>query len=377
VVAAGLAPAAVWVLLLAGAAHAAPGAAATPAPVASGSAERLYVSAEDGNQIVVIDPSRAAVVERIPVGKRPRGLKVSPDGKRLYVALSGSPRAGPGVDESKLPPGDRAADGIGVVDLETSKVLRTYPSGQDPESLDLSPDGKTMFVSNEETAEVTVLDVASGTITQRVKIGREPEGVTVRPDGKVAYVTSEQDSEVAAIDTRTFAVLARMPGGPRPRSVAFTPNGRTAFVTDEMGAMLTVIDASRHRPAGTIKIEAGAKTLLGPRPMGAVMSRDGKQLFVSNGRGESVSVIDVVRRKQTQIIDGVGARPWGIALSPDGRRLYTANGPSDDVSIIDVVSGRVEGRIKVGGLPWGVVSVGGPRPASARARAGAALPASP
>lgn len=336
------------------------GASSPSALAAPAKWERLYVSAEDGNEIVVVDPEAATVVERLAVGKRPRGMKVSPDGKFLYVALSGSPRAGPGVDESKLPPGDRAADGIGVVELATGNVLQTYKSGQDPESLDLSRDGKTMFVSNEETAEVSVLDIATGKIVHRVAIGREPEGVTLRPDGQVAYVTSEQDSEVAAIDTRTFAVLARIPGGPRPRSIAFTPNGRLAFVTDEMGAMVTVIDALRHRPAGTIKIEPKAKTILGPRPMGAVISADGKELFVSNGRGESVSVIDVARRKQTRIIDGVGARPWGLALSPDGRRLYTANGPSDDVSIIDVASGTVVGRVKVGGLPWGVVSVGAP-----------------
>jgi YVTN family beta-propeller protein len=327
-------------------------AAEVASPVAG---ERLYVSAEDGGEVVVVDPATAAVVGRIPVGKRPRGMKLSPDQKLLYVALSGSPRAGPGVDESKLPPGDRAADGIGVVDLAGGKLVRTYQSGQDPESLDVSRDGTTLFVSNEETAEVSVLDVASGKVTHRVAIGREPEGVTVRPDGKMVYVTSEQDSDVAAIDTRTFAVVARVPGGPRPRTIVFAPGGRTAFVTDEMGAMVTVLDTARNRPAGTIKIEAQAKTVLGPRPMGAVVSRDGKQLYVSNGRGESVSVIDVAARKQTRIIDGVGARPWGIALSGDGRRLYTANGPSDDVSIIDIASGKVTTRVKVGGLPWGAV----------------------
>ena len=74
----------------------------------------------------------------------------------LLVALSGSPIAGPGVDESKLPPADRAADGIGVVDLATRKVVRTLTSGQDPEAFDLSPDGKTLYVSNEETAEMSV-----------------------------------------------------------------------------------------------------------------------------------------------------------------------------------------------------------------------------
>ena len=38
-------------------------------------------------------------------------------------------------------------------------LVRTYPSGQDPESFDLSPDGKTLYVSNEETAEMSVLDL--------------------------------------------------------------------------------------------------------------------------------------------------------------------------------------------------------------------------
>ena len=78
----------------------------------------------------------------------------------MLVALSGSPIAGPGVDESKLPPADRAADGIGVVDLATRKLVRTLKSGQDPEAFDLSPDGKTLYVSNEETAEMSVLDMS-------------------------------------------------------------------------------------------------------------------------------------------------------------------------------------------------------------------------
>ena len=113
-------------------------------------ATELYVSAEESGEIVVVDADRGEVVARVPVGKRPRGVKLSHDGKLLYVALSGSPRAAPGVDESKLPPPDRAADGVGVVDLGARKLVRTYASGQDPESFDLSRDGKTLYVSNED-----------------------------------------------------------------------------------------------------------------------------------------------------------------------------------------------------------------------------------
>src|SRR5918993_2730267 len=119
--------------------------AETPPAAAPAKPQRVYVSNEAAGTVAVIDPATGAVEAAIPVGKRPRGLKVSRDGTTLYVALSGSPIAPPGVDESTLPPADRSADGIAVIDLRTRKVVRTYPSGQDPESFDLSPDGRTLY----------------------------------------------------------------------------------------------------------------------------------------------------------------------------------------------------------------------------------------
>jgi YVTN family beta-propeller protein len=317
----------------------------------------LYVSAEDGGEVAVVDPDKGEVVARIPVGKRPRGMRISRDGKLLYVALSGSPRGRPGVDESKLPPPDRSADGIGVVDLKARKLLRTIASGQDPEAFDLSRDGKLLYVSNEETAEMSVVDLHAGKVTTKIPVAEEPEGVTFAPDGKLVYVTSEQTNQVFAVDAKKHAVVARIPTGPRPRAVVFTRDGATAFVTCENAAMLTVIDAKKNVPAGDIKIVPVAKTPLGPRPMGAVLSPDGKLLYVSNGRGESVAVVDVASRKVVRLIDGVGGRPWGIGVSSDGKWIYTANGPSNDVSVIDAATGKVEKRIKVGGLPWGLVVV--------------------
>src|SRR5688500_10402981 len=93
----------------------------TPAPPATVAAEHLYVTDETGGNIVIVDPAAGAVVASIPVGKRPRGAHLSIDGTQLFVALSGSPIAPPGVDESTLPPADRTADGIGVVDLAARK----------------------------------------------------------------------------------------------------------------------------------------------------------------------------------------------------------------------------------------------------------------
>lgn len=327
----------------------------TPPPARASSGPVAYVSDEEGGFVVAVDPLRAVVTARIAVGKRPRGLKLSRDGTRLFVALSGSPRAGPGIDPGHLPPPDRSADGIGVVDLASDTLVATFASGQDPEAFDLSPDGATMYVSNEETAEMTVLDPSTGAIRGKVPVGREPEGVTVRPDGKVVFVTSEQDAEVTAVDTKTLAVLAQIPTGPRPRAIVFTRDGLTGFVTDEMGAAVTVVDAVHFASLATIPISEDSPTPAGPRPMGAVLSPDGRELYVSSGRGGSVAIVDVASRKQVRSIDGVGNRPWGIALSPDGTRLYTANGTSLDLSIVNLATGNVDRRVTIGGLPWGVV----------------------
>lgn len=316
---------------------------------------QVWVSAEDGGELACIDVENATVSARVRVGKRPRGIKVSRDQKSIFVALSGSPRGGPNVDESKLPPAERAADGIGVVDIAAKKLLRTHASGQDPESFDLSLDGKFLYISNEETAELSVLDLSAGKVVQQVGVGDEPEGVTLRPDGKVVYVTCEGDQVVVGVDTKTLKEVARIATGLRPRSITFDQAGRLGFVCDELSAGITVFDTASHAVVSTIKIEEPNKV---PRPMGSVLSPDGKWLYVSTGRGGSVAVIDVGARKLDGIISDVGARPWGIGLSPDGKRLFTANGPSNDVSIIDTATRRLEKRVSVGGLPWGLVVVG-------------------
>jgi YVTN family beta-propeller protein len=333
------------------AASPAPAAAAKPAP----GSPLLYVSDETGTGVVVVDPIGKAVVQRINVGKRPRGLKISPDGTKLLVALSGSPIGGPGVDESKLPPADRAADGIGVVDLATHAVIRKYHSGSDPESFAMSLDGKMIFVSNEDSGEMTALDLESGDIKARVKVGEEPEGVTTGPDGKVVFVSCEGSNEVVAIDTRTFKVVGRVATGPRPRSIAFSRDGAIGFVASENAGTLTAFDARTRKVKKTIALprpsEQGA---IPPRPMGLQVSPDGSRLYVSLGRAKGIAVIDIATQEYKSTIADVGTRPWGIGISTDGTKLYTANGPSGDISIVDVATGKTEARVATGGSPWGI-----------------------
>jgi YVTN family beta-propeller protein len=320
-------------------------------PAAWPKGPRVYVTNERSGNLTVIDARTNTAIATIHLGKRPRGIKVAPDGTTLYVALSGSPIAPPGVDENTLPPPDRAADGIGVFDTTQMKLVNVIHAGTDPEQLAVSKDGTQLFVANEDAAVASIVDVSSGTIVGTVKVGGEPEGVERTPDGALVYVTSEQDNEVFILDPIKGALVARVKTSARPRSVGFLPDGSRAYVTAENGNAIDVLDTRRHRVLTTIKL---AHDLL--RPMGIVVAPDGSQLYVSLGRGRSVAIIDTRTNTVASTIE-VGDRPWGIAMSPDGRTLYTANGPSNDVAVVDVASRSVTARVKAGDSPWGAVFV--------------------
>ena len=161
----------------------------------------------------------------MPLGKRPRGLKLSPDGKLLYVALSGSPIAGPGVDESKLPPADKGADGIGVVDLATLKLVHVLRGVSDPEQLAVSADGKRLFVASEDTGQGHRAGCGHRRGHRQLAVGGEPEGVTLSPDGRFVYMSSEEDHHIAVIDTATNKVVTTFNVGQRPRFTEFSDDG--------------------------------------------------------------------------------------------------------------------------------------------------------
>src|SRR6476469_9019420 len=77
-------------------------------------AGKIFVSNEKENTITVLDTDTYEVIATIPVGRRPRGVILSPDYKELFVA------AGDG-------------DIMDVIDTATLKKSRELESGQDPE----------------------------------------------------------------------------------------------------------------------------------------------------------------------------------------------------------------------------------------------------
>src|SRR5215510_12067378 len=118
-----------------------------PKPARPAGSYHVYVTNEKSGDMSIIDSVTNEVVSTVPLGKRPRGIHASPDKQTIYVALSGSPIAGPGVDEKTLPPADKSADAIGVFDVRENKLVRLIPAGSDPEEFDLSKDGTLLYCS--------------------------------------------------------------------------------------------------------------------------------------------------------------------------------------------------------------------------------------
>ncbi len=325
--------------------------APVPESEAFAPAYHVYVTNETSGDLTVIAGGTHTVVQTVPLGKRPRGIKASPDGTRLFVALSGSPPAPPGIDESTLPPPDRSADGIGIIHVEHLAVIRILRGGTDPEQVALNADATRVYVANEDASTASILDIESGEVLTTLPVGGEPEGMTTSPDGRFVYVTSETDNQVSVIDTSSNEVIEQFEVGPRPRSSAFSPDSSRAYVTSENGGTVSIVDTSSHTVIATFEVPGEPS-----RPMGVVVSPNGEIIYISTGRGRTIVAMDavegVVRGTAT-----VGDRPWGIALSPDGRYLYTANGPSNDVSIVDTQTMTVEATVSVGERPWGVAII--------------------
>ena len=324
---------------------------------------QIFVSNEKSGDLTVISGGDFKVTDTIPVGKRPRGIHASPDGRTIYVALSGTPVEPPPMldvsgnpillknqgDDDK-PPADKSADGIGLVDAGRKKFLRKIPAGSDPEQFCLSPDGAKIYIANEDVGAATILDAPTGKVATFVPVSREPEGVGVSPDGNFFYVTCETAGDVFAIDAHTYKIIGHLTVHPRPRSVAFLPDGSKAIIPSESVGELNMVDTANQKLLKVITLPKGS------RPQCVLVSPDGKKIYASTGRGGAVIVVNANTFEVLNTIP-VGKRPWGIALSPDGKYLLAANGPSDDVSVVDLALNKEIARVKSPGSPWGIVAV--------------------
>jgi len=303
--------------------------------------DKLFVTNERDGTISVVSTATETVIGNIPIGGRPRGIRVSPDMSRVYVAVST-----PIKTEKPVPPVAKVV----AIEPRTYRILKEYQVGTDPEQLAVGSDGKRLYVSNEDAGTASVIDVDTGQMIATLVVGIEPEGAVTSPDGKQVYITSETSNSVAVIDTEQEKVVNNFLVGARPRDAVFSPDGAFSYVTAELGRSVSIVKRPENAVVATVSLPEPMK------PAGIVISPDGTELYIAGGRGNCVGVLETRTRSLTKVIP-VGERNWGIAISSDGRKLYTANGLSNNLSIIDTSAKSVTNTVSLGDGPWGIAIV--------------------
>jgi DNA-binding beta-propeller fold protein YncE len=130
---------------------------------------------------------------------------------------------------------------------------------------------------------------------------------------------------------------------------------------------LTIDPASRHlflsRGTHVMVIDADSGKMLGDIPdtqgvHGIALDADNGRGFTSNGREGTVTIFDLNTFKPLDKVKDVGENPDAILFDPATKRVFTMNGRSQDTTAIDAASGKIVGKIPLGGKPEFGVSTG-------------------
>lgn len=267
----------------------------------------------------------SAVLKSLRVGAAPTLLAVSPDGRRVYAASSGS---------------------LALIDAADATVLKTFKDAPNSTGIAVAPDGAHAYVTHLFSIDLTVIDTAADALAppvvmflQRLRggFGR----LAVAPDNRTIYVANKANEAFGIID---------LGGGPGsllkptvwPVDVAISPDGRTVY-----GAgckqictpgFIQLFDTATKRFTGEIQVDGN--------PYRIVLSPDGAHAYVANLSGPSVSYVDLAARVVTATV-AVPPQPTGMGISPDGATLYVASQTAGTLSVLDVAAAAVRAQLPV------------------------------
>ena len=230
----------------------------TKVMVLSPDEKRLYAANWTSNDVSVIDLASGDVLEQIPTVNVPRGLYLTKDEKRLFVAgyeLGQFQRIDltTGKGDILLDTGgalrhmvaneagtllyfdDMAKFETYVVDVATEKITKLAKTDPEPNTLDLSPDGKVLYVScrglngddymapGPEWGSVVLIDTATGKTLDAIVGGNQPTGLDVSPDGTYLAFSDFLDDRIRVYTIPSYEVLVDGEGGRAESHLADLP----------------------------------------------------------------------------------------------------------------------------------------------------------
>lgn len=176
------------------------------------------------DSISVIDTNTGAVITDHPLALSLRDTVVSPDGGTVYTSRTGSD----GADVAVL---DTATDGVTTIEVATA-------TGTSAESMSISPDGKRLYLAVIDAvggSEVVVIDSEMGRIVDAVIVDAPVRDVAIDRDGAAVYVLSCERAKggmVDVIDTSTNTITETVVLGGSPTQLALDSESGHAYVVD-------------------------------------------------------------------------------------------------------------------------------------------------
>lgn len=253
-----------------------------------------FVTLNRTGELAVIDAATADLITRIPIGRKPRDIAVTPDNKKVFVS-------------------HQAEGYVSVVDLGTWEARRLHRTDTDYGSgagsgMDMSPDGKLLVVSNTADDQLAFFDVETERLV--AKVDNVPGPVNVHflgEDGALIGTGNRSDGSVTFVDRETFTIVKTLKTGAGANIPALGPDGNI-WVTHNGERYLSVIDPET--------LEVTHEIMVQQNPHWILFSPDGRYGFATNWGGNSISVIDVVAKQQVSRVR-TGLNPNGVALKVD------------------------------------------------------------
>ena len=168
--------------------------------------KRMYTANIGSDSVTAFEfgnvPPAGSKFTHIPVGKQPEAIDLSPNGKEIWVGLNA----------------DLAVD---IVDAATLKVVDRIKLGERPYRVRFSPDGKSVLFTMPNTKEIIVYDAGTRKETGRLKLENVPLGAAFSDDGGTVFITVVQPDKVLKIDLKSMSVTGAADSGAEPDGVAF------------------------------------------------------------------------------------------------------------------------------------------------------------
>jgi YVTN family beta-propeller protein len=308
---------------------AAPALAAAPAK-----ARPIFVLNSLDASISVIDPRTFTELRRVPTGKEPHHLYLTPDDKSLMVA-------------------NAQADSLTLIDPVSGEVQRTISGIADPYHLRFSPDMRWFVTASNRLDRIDVYrwlpaDAAQPLkLAARVAASKTPSHLMIDSRSTTVYASLQDSNELIAIDLASQAPRWKIAVGKMPADLFLSGDDRTLLVALTGDEFVEAYDVSGAAPRllKRIRTAAGAHAF---RARG-----DGRRVLVSNRVANTISLIDLASLEVVESYPAPGG-PDCMDLLADGKTLLTTSRWSRKLTVIDTEKKAVVRQVAVGRSPHGV-----------------------